>query len=95
MRAASMPFLMTFSLCAACLQPCEVMIDSFKGSMVTIKRMCKDGHIGSRSSQPKMRNLPRGNLDLAGAILFSGSPVLPTVPTQHYIGRFSKREMGL
>lgn len=64
---------MLFVMCTICFLPCNVILKSCKGSMVTILSICTNGHEHIWKSQPSMGTLPRGNLDIASAILFSGS----------------------
>ncbi len=43
--------------------------------MVVLKMVCQEGHINRWATQPLLGTLPRGNLDISAAILFSGSIV--------------------
>ena len=62
------------AICTICSMPCRVVLHTCKGSMVTLKATCsKCGHNRMWSSQPMTGQMPRGNLDIASAILCSGS----------------------
>ena len=61
------------AVCFICMLPCQVILDSCNGSMATIKAVCGRGHVRIWHTQPTLGRMPQGNLDLAAAILFSGS----------------------
>ncbi|XP_033119243.1 uncharacterized protein LOC117118691 [Anneissia japonica] len=44
----------------------------FRGTMVIYEWTCINNHVGRWESQPLVRGMPQGNLDLSGSILFSG-----------------------
>ena len=65
--------LQLFTLCHVCLAPATIDKKSRRGTMLTIRSTCLEGHSRVWKSQPEHNNMPWGNFLVAAAILFSGS----------------------
>ena len=63
---------MLFHHCTVCGSVVTEREKSEKGSMITIKAVCLNGHVTSWNSQPVVKNVPAGNLLIPAAILYSG-----------------------
>lgn len=64
------------SICFLCCQPCRVVLQHVRGTLVIFKAICIEGHLRTWHSQPMSGPMPLGNLVVAASILFNGcSPV--------------------
>ena len=77
------------AICTVCSLPCTVMLESVKGSMVTLQATCSGGHIKRWTSQPMLGTMPRGNLDMAAAILCSGSSAAKAINMLKHLNIFT------
>ena len=59
------------AVCCICLSPCSVAIQHICGTSVVLKATCKEGHERLWYSQPMSGRMPKGNLLVAGSVLFS------------------------
>ena len=76
---------MLFAVCMLCMSPCTVILHTCCGSMARIKAICRNGHERVWQTQPMMGQMPQGNLDIAAAILFSGSTASKAINMMRHI----------
>lgn len=64
-----------FHTCPLCLKPVfdSEVIKTVRGTLLSVKYTCSEGHINTWDSQPLVNGMSAGNLLTAAAILFSGS----------------------
>ena len=66
-----------FKVCITCGQAILDQSKFIKGSMVSAKSMCINGHISTWDSQPYVNGMPVCNLLIPAAILFTGNTFTP------------------
>lgn len=62
-----------FELCSKCFQKNSVTNVHFKGTLLTVKTLCKNRHAWEWRSQPRLNGTGVGNILLSAAILYSGN----------------------
>ena len=62
-----------FKLCQTCGSPIVDLHKSYCGSLIGVRYYCLNNCASTWYSQPLIRNMPLGNLMLAGATLFAGN----------------------
>ena len=66
-----------FSLCSTCGQAVVEMKKITKGSMLSIKATCLNGHTKEWNSQPYVDEMPLGNILIPAAVLLTGNTFAP------------------
>ena len=76
-----------FQTCSICTWMSTAEIACILGTLVKIKQQCTNcGYVRTWSSQPCIRQMPVGNLQLSAAILLSGSLPSQALRMLHFLG---------